>query len=215
MCASYGLGGPRAPWPVDVPILDDKESDAALRAWIRETGGKANTTRATNWNPVVVGAEQTVELAWWWLWLGGRPAQFTAFNSRDDALVQKWKAPFQHRALLPVTWYSEGKKSWALPGGEPFMLAAITAPRGVEDEGPRLSYSLVTRHGIGEASTVKSARGESRMPLIVPSELQAEWLDPARAGDKDLVDLVVHASAELSHAVTTGEVRRDSVPTLF
>lgn len=203
MCASYGLGGARHPLPYGEIILDEKDTDAALRAWVAETGGKANTTRSTNWNPIVMGQDRSVQLAWWWIWKHQAPARFTAFNARDDKLLgREWKEPFQHRGLLPATWYSEGKKIWALPSGEPFFLAAITAPRGVNDDGPKLSYAMVTRAAVGEATSVVTSRGDSRMPLVVPPALHDEWLDPGRAGDEDLIAQVVAASEDLSRSMT-------------
>ncbi|QIM16027.1 SOS response-associated peptidase [Leucobacter insecticola] len=116
-------------------------------------------------------------------------------------MVKRWSAAFQHRALIPAIWYSEGKKQWALPGGELFTIAAITAPR-VEDDGTEsTSYSMVTRHGVGEASTVVSSRGESRMPLLIPADLRTEWPNPDQAGDLDLVTRAQHASKEESLAM--------------
>lgn len=205
MCSSYGLGGALHPLPDDAVILDEKDTDAAVRAWSRDGGGHAKITgpRARNFNPIIRGLEHSVELAWWWLWLGGAKAKFSAFNSRDDMLVRRWRKHFQHRALLPANWYDEGGKTWTLPGAAPFMIAAITAPREVEDDGPALSYSMVTRLGIGEASSViAKISGEPRMPLIVPPEMYDEWLDPAVPGDAELVARVQLASEELSLAVS-------------
>lgn len=206
MCASYGLGG--GPYgELGLSPLDQRENKVLLNAWANEWGGKANTTRAggANLNPVIYvdGSDRELELAWWWHHVGGQPAKYTAFNSRDDALMTKWKSPFQHRALLPATWYNEGKKRWSLPGGEVFALAAILSPRTLPDGGTGLAYSLVTREGIGEASSVVTARGDSRMPLALPRELHDEWLNPDRPGDESLVRTVQDGSREISLAMTT------------
>lgn len=215
MCASYGLGGgTRTEEETDeygIEPLDTRESRVVIHQWLQEWNGRASTTReqksGINRNPVILSGEdgRTVELGWWWLHVGGRPATYTAFNSRDDALVQKWKAPFQQRALVPASWYSEGGKRWALPSGEVFAIAAITAPRVEPDGSVSVSYSMVTRQGIGEAATVVSARGESRMPLILPISLHDEWLSLERRGDAALVERALEASEELSLAMTTGE----------
>lgn len=143
MCSSYGAGGPDFPLPDDVVIMDDMNVDAEVRAWAARGSGRAKITgpRALNFNPIIRGLEHDVELAWWWLWRGGAKAKFSAFNSREDALTRSWKAPFQRRALLPASWYDEGGMTWALPGGQPFMIAAITAAREIEDGGPALSSS--------------------------------------------------------------------------
>lgn len=208
MCASYGLGG--GPYgELDLSPLDQRENKVLLNEWAAEWGGRANTTRnskkGVNLNPVILApsGERELELAWWWFHQGGQPAKYTAFNSRDDALMSKWRAGFQHRALLPATWYNEGKKRWSLPNGELFALAAILSPRTLPDGGTGLAYSLVTREGIGEASTVVTARGDSRMPLALPRELHDEWLSPDRPGDESLVRKVQEGSCEISLAMTT------------
>lgn len=146
--------------------------------------------------------ERLLEQGWWWLHVGGRPAKFSAFNSRDDALTRRWKLAFQRRALLPATSYEEGGKRWQLPDGRAFLIAAITAPRLEDDGSETISYSMVTRAGIGEASTVLSSRGESRMPLVLPAELHDEWLDPDRPGDDELASLVQRGSDEISRELT-------------
>lgn len=211
MCGTYGLGGGTyiEGETLGLDPLDTRESRVLLEEWMREHGGKANTTRApkdghTNLNPVIHApdGERVLELAWWWHHVAGQPAPYTAFNSRDDALMSKWRQGFQHRALLPADWYSEGGKRWTLPSGELFAIAAILSPRttGITD----LAYSMVTRAGIGEASTVVTARGDSRMPLVIPRELHDAWLDPERPGDEGLVKRVQDASTEISLAMTTG-----------
>ncbi len=208
MCAGYGLGGGRGPLPLDLEPMSEQGNRVLLEEWVQQWRGKANTTRrqkrGVNLNPIILGeggGERSLELAWWWLHVGGAPAKFSAFNSRDDALVAKWSKPFQHRALIPAEWYSEGGKQWALPDGQLFGIAAIVAPRTTDDGEEGLSYSMVTRHGIGEASAVISSRGESRMPLVLPRELHDEWLDPDRPGDAELVARVQAASEEISRAM--------------
>lgn len=99
MCASYGLGGgaydPDEKDEYGLEPLDTREGRAAIDRWMSEWGGKANTSRTqkrgTNLNPLILAdeGERRIELAWWWLHVGGVPAKFTAFNSRDDALMQK------------------------------------------------------------------------------------------------------------------------------
>ena len=234
MCASYGLGGGdgRA-LPYDLPPMSDFENRVLIDEWARSWGGKANTTRSqkrgVNLNPVISTDEggRRVDLAWWWLHVGGVPAKFTAFNSRDDALATKWRAPFQRRAIIPADWYIEGKKRWALPDGALFGIAAILSPRALDGDGgdrdidrnivgeTGLSYSMVTRHGIGEASTVISTRGESRMPLVLPRDMHDIWLDPERVGDSGLVVEAQLASEEICRAMTTGEPVHEAHSTLF
>lgn len=223
MCASYGLGG----GPYDdsksfgLEPMDQRENRLLLNEWASSWGGKANTTRPSkkgvNLNPVIYVGDNAreMELAWWWWHAGGRPAKYTAFNSRDDSLLSKWKSGFQYRALLPATWYMEGKQRWGLPGGELFTLAAILSPRDLPDGSTGLAYSLLTREGIGEASTVVTGRGDSRMLLALPHELHDEWLNPDRPGDESLVKTAQEGSTEISLAMTAASSAATARPALF
>jgi len=225
MCGSYGLGGylHRGEEPDDaLPPLDQREAQAAVAQWAREWCGKASTSRTrkdgrTNLHPLIVPDDDGRELAmaWWWLHRGGKPVEKNGFNARDDALLSSWKSAFQRRALIPASWYAEGGQVFRLPGGGQFGIAAITAPRTV-DGGETISYSMVTREGVGEAASVRTARGDSRMPLVLPRELHDTWLDPERPGDAELVDLVQAASEEISRAMTTSAPPDEpAAPTLF
>ncbi|KAM9862617.1 SOS response-associated peptidase family protein [Leucobacter sp. BZR 635] len=205
MCAGYGLemAGPnsasrsarseRTGLFRAIPPGDTPEGRALLEAWIAERHGRARITGRTaqNLNPLirVRESERELTLGWWWLHVGGAPAKFSAFNSRADRLVSAWREPFQQRALLPASWYVEKGVRFALPDGDQFAMAAVTAPaaEGLD------SYSLVTRGAVGGAAEV-----HDRMPLVLPRELHDEWLDPARAGDADLVRAVIALSEEIS-----------------
>ena len=203
MCAQYGLGGGPYVEPPDTPIppIDERESAALIAEWVAQRDGTAKITgkNARNLNPVIreLDGRRRLDLAWWWLWRGDAPARFSAFNSRDDALLRSWRAPFQHRALLPANWYIEKGTRFDL-GGTMFGIAAITAAAHEPAGGSLLSYSLVTRHAIGPALDAHLGDGEARMPLILPPELHDDWLDPDRAGDQSLIDLAVLASEEIS-----------------
>lgn len=222
MCAGYGLelsgpnsGGDRRPRRLgDTPLSpippgDGPEGRALLEAWVRDRDGHARITgrNARNLNPLITGRDGARELTlgWWWLHVGGAPAKFTAFNSRADRLLQSWREPFQHRALLPATWYVEKGVRFALPGAEEFGMAAVTAPVAGDPDPDLASYSLVTRDALGEAADT-----HDRMPLVLPRELHDEWLDPERAGDADLVRRALLVSEEISR-----ELRGAEQPRLF
>lgn len=223
MCASYGLQAPDEGAAFGIKPMDTREGRATIAEWSGMWGGKANITReqkaGLNLNPIIrvppVEATRSIALAWWWFHIGGRPAKYTAFNSRDDTLLTKWKQGFQHRALLPATWYMEGKKQWQLPSGEPFAIAAILSSRTLPDGSTGFAYSLVTREGIGEASTVVTARGDSRMPLVLPHDLHDEWLNPERPGDESLVAAVQEGSVDISLAMTTNAPTNESQLAFF
>ncbi len=215
MCAGYGLGGgPRQADPAfDLLPMDEESNRLLLTEWMRENAHQARITgvRARNLNPVIhaAGDERRIDLAWWWLHQGGRPAPFSAFNARDDRLLRSWWAPFQRRALLPATWYDEKGRIFALPDDALFGIAAIltATPQPV---GPDLlSYAMVTRDAVGTA-----AETHPRMPLLLPRELHDAWLDPARPGDADLVAAAVGGSERLSHAVEVIDAPV-AQPTLF
>ncbi len=172
----------------------------ALTAWSAAHRGRARITGrlARNLNPVIhaPGGERELSLGWWWLHVAGRPAEYSAFNSRDDKLLRSWREPFQRRALLPADWYLEQKRLFGLPDQGPFAIAAITAPVAPDEDGTLVSYSMVTRDAVGAPR-----RTHPRMPLILPADMHEEWLDPRRVGDAGLVARALAASEELSHAV--------------
>lgn len=68
----------------------------------------------------------------WWLHLGNKPAEFTAFNSRAEALTSRWGVGMKQRGFAPATWYIEKGKSFRL-GGAAFALAAITTTAMASD----------------------------------------------------------------------------------
>lgn len=227
MCSRYGVEGyeaskERRPGETSVrfcPIvpMDRPEGRALMRDWAAANGGDARITgrNARNLNPVIhaLQGERELSLAWWWLHVDGAPAAYSAFNSRDDKLLRSWRAPFQHRGLLPANWYIEKGKRFALPKEECFGIAAILAPAPAS--GTAISYSMVTREAVGEARSA-----HHRMPLVLPRELHDEWLDPSRRGDEELVQRAILASNRISLALEIVEPPdarpdEDDEPTLF
>lgn len=187
---------------------DEPQHLATLRRWAEGQHGRARITGriARNLNPVihVLGSERTIELAWWWLHVEGAPAEYSAFNSRSDRLLQSWREPFRCRGIVPASWYVEKDRRFALPAGEQFGIAAILAPAGPG----LLSYSMVTRNAVGQAFET-----HDRMPLVLPRELHDEWLDPHRAGDESLVRRATAASEEISRdLVMVGAAERRRTP---
>ena len=66
---------------------------------------KITGAQAQNFNPPITddGSHRELEFAWWWLHLGNKPAKFTAFNSRVEALTSRWKTGLKRRGLGPAT----------------------------------------------------------------------------------------------------------------
>lgn len=217
MCASYGLEP--AEHGYGIPPLDEPHNAARILEWIERGRGVAKITgrRAENLNPLIVAADgaRRLELAWWWLHIGGEPARFSAFNSRDDRLMSRWRRPFQTRGLLPASWYVEKGRRFGIPGMQVFAMAAITTRARREDGSELVTYSLVTRDAVAEARSV-----HPRMPLILPEDMHDTWLDPQRPGDEDLVFAAVDASEALSEAARIIDTRSGAPapapePTLF
>lgn len=198
-----------------IPPLDEPASGALLRRWAAEQQGRARITGriARNLNPLIRAPrdERELVLGWWWLHVGGAPAEYSAFNSRDDKLLRSWREPFQRRALLPATWYVEKGRRFELSDGEPFGIAAITTSVPAP-EGELVTYSMVTRAAVGEASAV-----HHRMPLVLPPGFHDDWLDAGRPGDAALVDEALLASEAISRALVATDAERCErpQPTLF
>ncbi|MGO1701683.1 MAG: SOS response-associated peptidase family protein [Canibacter sp.] len=198
MCASYGLQGPM---PEELEPMSDPESSQLINDWLQSQNGRAKITgrNARNLNPLVHvrDGQRTVDLAWWWIWYNSAgPVKFSAFNSRDDKLLQSWKRPFQQRAILPASWYIEKKVTFVLPENEPFGIAALTNTVKLDDGTDLITYSMVTREAVGEA-----AETWHRMPMILPTSLYDDWLNPAVAGDEALLSEAQHASFEVAQQV--------------
>lgn len=200
MCATYGLDPNQV---YDLPPLDEREHRNVLEQWIDQRNGTAKITgkKALNLNPLITAdaeGKRELHLAWWWLHIANEPAKFSAFNARDDKLLSSrvWKNPFRaHRALAPATWYIEKGRIFALPDRSAFGIAAITTNSnhgGVD----KLTYALVTRDAVAQAATV-----HPRMPLILPTEMHDDWLNPQLAGDATLLAEALAASKEVSESM--------------
>lgn len=200
MCATYGLE-PTMELPNYEPLFQP-ESQQLLEQWMDERSSTAKITgrKARNLNPLITAPEgkRQLDLAWWWLHVGDEPAQFSAFNARDDKLLHSrvWKKPFaQHRGLAPAHWYIEKGQRFELPDTQGFAIATIVATSHQPD-GDLLSYALVTRDAVAEAATV-----HPRMPLLLPEKLHDDWLDPNLHGDEELLAEALAASESLSRQV--------------
>lgn len=209
MCATYGLE-PTMELPNYEPLFQP-ESQQLLEQWMDQRSGNAKITgrKARNLNPLITAPEgkRQLDLAWWWLHLGNEPAQFSAFNARDDKLLHSrvWKKPFaQHRGLAPAHWYIEKGQRFELPDAQGFAIATIVAT-SQQLEGDLLSYALVTRDAVAEAATV-----HPRMPLLLPEELHDDWLDPNLHGDEELLAEALAASESLSRQVRIADAPSDA-----
>ncbi|WP_449278785.1 SOS response-associated peptidase family protein [Leucobacter sp. GX24907] len=206
MCAVFGLGGGAVgSLPESLGALDEEDHRSLLHDWIGERGGRAEVTKwhPDHLNPVILGGangRRELVLGYWWIWPNASgPAEFDAFNSRVDrlALSPAWRGPFQRRALSPASWYREKGRDFELPGGEAFGIATITRTVPIPGGAQLVTYSLVTRHAVGEAADTWH-----RMPLILPRDAHDRWLDPAQTGDEELAEWALRESEGISQAMT-------------
>jgi putative SOS response-associated peptidase YedK len=198
MCASYGLQVPVDDILDEYAIRDDRVSTEAIVSWLeRFPGISAFPTgiNALNLNPIVIekgdgGREAT--LSWWTLWVRGERPKYPSFNARDDKLLTSWAGPMKsRRALVPVSeWFEHGKRFHR--GGRPFSLAAIYNTADTP-AGRVPTYSIATM-----APVERFAPIHDRQPIVVPEEMYADWLDPAREGDATLLNAMLAAAREFS-----------------
>ena len=139
-----------------------------------------------------------------------RPAYRAAFRRRRCLLLAdgfyEWQPPALERGPKLPHWIS-------LPSGEPFAFAGLWEPwwpQGSEKATPPLlSCALLTTRANADVAAL-----HDRMPVILPREREAQWLDPALDDDVErlarLLEPVPPGSLELrpvSRAVNS--VRND------
>ncbi len=105
----------------------------------------------------------------------------------------------ERRCLIPADGFYEWRKDengkvpiWLhLPGDELFAFAGIWASYEPKDQEPIVSCSIVTTQ---PSDAVKPIH--DRMPVILPREAEAAWLDP-QTGSGDLISLLTPWREEL------------------
>src|SRR2546430_1277694 len=113
------------------------------------------------------------------------------FVSPDEAAVER-------------AWHI-GRRNWKTPFGKPRYNVAptmrvIMLRRDAADPGdpePTLTCAVLTRPGAGRAGEI-----HERMPVVLPDEVHARWLDPAR------IDAAEAAALIEEHAQTDFELVR-------
>ena len=120
-------------------------------------------------------------------------------NARAETIVEKpafRRAAAARRCLLPIDgwfeWLREGTGKEArktpyfmtLPSGASMALAGLWEtwrPAG-SDDGPLVSTTVVTVDSAGPLAEI-----HHRMPLVLPAQRWADWLDPDRADPTELL----------------------------
>lgn len=127
-------------------------------------------------------------------------------NARADTLTSKpafRRSAAGRRCLLPADGWFEwrrdehGKRPFfmTLPSGRSLALAGLWEtwrPKG-SSEKPLVSTTVVTIDAVGQLTGI-----HDRMPLVLPAERWADWLDPDRS---DVADLLEPPPAELLDAI--------------
>jgi putative SOS response-associated peptidase YedK len=124
-------------------------------------------------------------------------------NARGETLAVKpvFRGTFaRRRCLIPMTGYYEWQKTPAgkvphyihLLNAEQFAVAGLHEYwPGQEDKEPVESFTIITT-GANEMT----AKIHDRMPVIIPEEARAQWLDPENQRTADLQKLLVPYPSE-------------------
>jgi putative SOS response-associated peptidase YedK len=143
--------------------------------------------------PVVVdgGARAFVMMRWGLVpsWSKDAAAGYRMINARAETAPEKpsFRGPFRkQRALIPADGFYEwkregsGKTPYALrlASGEPFAMAGLWDRWRAPDGGQLLSFTILTTSANPLVASV-----HDRMPVILPPEAEADWLDPKAAPD--------------------------------
>ena len=117
-------------------------------------------------------------------------------NARIETLATK--SPFRdslraQRCLIPADgfyeWLSGGSKSRRIPhliaraDGEPFAMAGLFAEW--RRKGELFGETLLSCTIVTTAANAAVAHLHDRMPVILPRDIEARWLDPALDGNTD------------------------------
>jgi putative SOS response-associated peptidase YedK len=135
----------------------------------------------------------------------------TPFNARIEKVTESgmYKPAFaKRRAIVPVDGFYERRKaddtSFYIhpPTGDPLALAALYEwwrDKTLDPGDPHawlLSATIITRPPQGKMPEV-----HDREPLYLAPDLWADWLDPARKGDYELLGAATAASTAISEGL--------------
>jgi len=138
--------------------------------------------------PVVVdGGTRRLVLMRWGLvpsWSKEAASGFRMINARAETAPEKpsFRGPFRkQRALVPADgfyeWKREGERkqpfALRLASGEPFAMAGLWDRWRAPDGAEVLTFTILTTSANSLVSSV-----HDRMPVILPPEAEAAWLDP-------------------------------------
>lgn len=208
----------------------------ALRLWYDATDpAPPEDWWSPSWNiaptqliPMVVDISTTPEsierklvAARWSLtpqWSQSLVTPYSTFNARIETAAQKptFKAAVRSkRAIIPASGYYEwvgGGSSRRphfiyLPDDEPLALAGLYSWWADPNKGPEaddrwhLTVTMLTSDSVQTIADV-----HDREPVPLPKSMWAEWLDPTREGDQQLLNQAAAASATIADRLVHHEV---------
>ena len=148
--------------------------------------------------PAPAGDRELVPLRWGLLGPGLRdPAQGPPLiNARAETAARKpaFREAFRgRRCLVPADAFYEWRRSgaqrqpvrYSLTGGSVFALAGLWGPATLPDTGTLGSCVVLTTEPNALVAEV-----HDRMPVILPREAWARWLDPTPASPEELLALL-------------------------
>ena len=154
-------------------------------------------------------------------WAKDPKIAYRMINARAETAAEKpaFREPLEHRRCLVIAdgfyeWQVLGgrrKQPWwmTLPGQEPFAFAGLWAtwrPPGREDLEPLRTFTILTTHAPDDLREI-----HDRMPVILPAEAEATWLDP-QAVSGEIHELLVPRPGMERRAVgpAVGDVSNDA-----
>jgi putative SOS response-associated peptidase YedK len=127
------------------------------------------------------------------------PASTINARSEDAASKPMWRqAVRHHRCLVPASGWYEWQKSTTATSKQPFYIHAADNAglcfaglwSAHQREGAEMNtFAILTRAASAELSHV-----HNRMPVVLPSESFAAWLDPGASADQQTLDQAVGQS---------------------
>ena len=146
-------------------------------------------------------------------WEDAKPPQ-SCFNARIEEAAAKpmWRDAMRRtRCLIPAEgwyeWQPRVRPGSAKPYKQPYFIhrrdaaplafaGLMSVSRSADGDEPLLSCAILTASSAG-----KLAQVHSRMPVVLPVELQAAWLDPALNDGAKAAELCQSTAAtqELEH----------------
>ena len=195
MCARYSLITP----VVEIVRLFNLPLDTAPRA-------PRYNIAPTQQVPVVVsapGGRALRDLRWGLIPFWAKDASKPMINARSETAAEKptFRGSMRHRrCLVPADGFYEwqgpaGKKQpflFSPPGGGPLAFAGLWERWTGSDGAPLDTFAILTT-----AANAVVAPVHDRMPVILPPDAWAAWLDPATTDAAALRPLLVPAPDEL------------------